>query len=233
MPFLLQSEPTDYLSQGLLLIGLAFVTVWLLMRVMRRRRDPAVDTLHLDADERRERMKQARGLRGDLESVMVEVEEMARRFASQIDAKSVALDRLIDKADARIAELKTLERKLGLESDPSADPSSDPPPTSVKAGQAGQADDESQFKTGPAASSAPATTADPSSPASPDGDAANKHAGDHQADGAEATDASAPDPLARSIYRLADAGHDAPSISRLLSEHVGKIELILALRRAK
>ena len=39
------------------------------------------------------------------------------------------------------------------------------------------------------------------------------------------------DPLARSIYVLADAGHDSLEIARRLKEHVGKVELILALRR--
>lgn len=39
------------------------------------------------------------------------------------------------------------------------------------------------------------------------------------------------DELTRSVYRLADDGHDAPTIARQLSEHVGKVELILALRR--
>ena len=39
------------------------------------------------------------------------------------------------------------------------------------------------------------------------------------------------DPLTTRVYELADAGHDATQISRKLDEHIGKIELILALRQ--
>jgi len=39
------------------------------------------------------------------------------------------------------------------------------------------------------------------------------------------------DPLTRSVYELADEGHNSVEIARRLDEQVGKIELILALRR--
>lgn len=39
------------------------------------------------------------------------------------------------------------------------------------------------------------------------------------------------DPLARLVYRLADKGVPAPDIARQLNEHIGKVELILALRQ--
>lgn len=42
----------------------------------------------------------------------------------------------------------------------------------------------------------------------------------------------APDPLARKVYDLADAGRSTLAIARDLNEHPGKIELILALRQA-
>lgn len=42
----------------------------------------------------------------------------------------------------------------------------------------------------------------------------------------------APDPLSREVYKLADAGHSSMEIARKLSEQIGKVELILALRRA-
>lgn len=38
------------------------------------------------------------------------------------------------------------------------------------------------------------------------------------------------DPLTRSIYELADAGHDPVSIAQVLDEQIGKVELVLALR---
>lgn len=40
------------------------------------------------------------------------------------------------------------------------------------------------------------------------------------------------DTLTRSIYALADAGSDPLEIAKQLDEHVGKVELILALRSA-
>lgn len=41
-----------------------------------------------------------------------------------------------------------------------------------------------------------------------------------------------PDPLRRDIYQLADAGHSPLQIAQKLHEHLGKVELILALRRS-
>lgn len=40
------------------------------------------------------------------------------------------------------------------------------------------------------------------------------------------------DPLARSVYDLFDAGHAPIEIAKRLNEQIGKVELILALRRA-
>jgi hypothetical protein len=42
--------------------------------------------------------------------------------------------------------------------------------------------------------------------------------------------AGSDDPLARRVYELADGGMDAVAIARQLNEHVGKVELMLALR---
>lgn len=47
-----------------------------------------------------------------------------------------------------------------------------------------------------------------------------------------ASENDAPDPLSREVYKLADAGHTSMEIARKLNEQIGKIELILALRRA-
>lgn len=45
-----------------------------------------------------------------------------------------------------------------------------------------------------------------------------------------ATDPAGPDPLTGEIYRLADQGMPHVEIARRLNQHVGKVELILALR---
>jgi hypothetical protein len=38
------------------------------------------------------------------------------------------------------------------------------------------------------------------------------------------------DPLCASVYSLADSGSDAVAIAKQLDEHIGKVQLILALR---
>jgi hypothetical protein len=45
-----------------------------------------------------------------------------------------------------------------------------------------------------------------------------------------ASDPSGPDPLTGEIYRLSDQGMPAIEIARRMNQHVGKVELILALR---
>jgi hypothetical protein len=42
---------------------------------------------------------------------------------------------------------------------------------------------------------------------------------------------AAPDPLTRSVYELADNGHEPVDIAQRLDEQIGKVELILALRQ--
>lgn len=150
--------PSDYL----LIAGVVLVTTWAMMRLRQRRQRTASAPT---ASEQLERNRQARGLRGDLEQVMVEVEQLAKRFSAQLDAKSVRLEKLIEQADQRIATLQKLET-----------PDADPPPQPQ---QQAPADDE----------------------------------------------------LTQNVYRLADAGNDSIEIARTLGEHVGKVELILALRQ--
>ena len=168
----------------LLLAGVALITTWLMLRLRKKHRNP---TRSATPAEQLERQRQVRGMRGDLEEVMVEVEQLAKRFSAQLDAKSMRLEKLIDEADARIAEL---ERRQPTGQPAAEAPRQEPQPLRV-------------FESSTA-----------SQPSPPDAD---------QPDESEAT---------RTIYRLADAGNDAVEIARVLDEHVGKVELILALREA-
>ena len=172
------------LNDMLLPAGIVLILAWLMLRLRKRGRTPTRITTPA---EQIERQRQARGLRGDLEQVMVEVEQLAKRFGAQLDMKSVRLEKLIEQADARIAELKTLE-------------------TPDKTAPATTRDDSAQgpVDTWSDTGSAPAPPAAADSPANGD--------------------------LARTIYRLADAGNDPIEIGRILGEHAGKVELILALR---
>ena len=60
----------------LLLLGAILITAALLLRYRNRYRQ------ELTAQERVERSRQLHGLRGDLEQLMVEVEQLAKRFAT-------------------------------------------------------------------------------------------------------------------------------------------------------
>jgi hypothetical protein len=46
----------------------------------------------------------------------------------------------------------------------------------------------------------------------------------------EPVESATSDPLRASVYSLADSGADAVAIARQLDEHIGKVQLILALR---
>ena len=161
------------LGHYLLVLGLLLVTMSLLMRLRRRHKKRSIEpTPH----ESLERMRQMRGMRGDLEDLMVEIEQLAKRFGAQLDAKTVQLEQLLVEADAKIERLHTVQSRVSDRQDTSTH------------------------------------TASP---------------------GTDATPSDIPDdPVARSVYELADAGNNSAEIARALNEHVGKVELILALRGA-
>jgi hypothetical protein len=187
---LTQALSLDSLGAGdaLLVAGVTLVAISLLFRFRGRFRRPATTITPV---EHLERMKQARGMRGDMEELMVEIEQMAKRLGAQLDAKAIRLEQVIREADQRIETLRRLQ-------DGSR-----------------RADDSSPLPERPASDAAPPGvlgTVNPHSPSKP----------------AEEPD----DPLARSVYRLADQGLDAEQIAAQLREHVGKVELILALREA-
>lgn len=168
----------------LLVLGIALVTTSLLMMYRRRR---AKRVTRITPHEQIERIKQQRGMRGDLETLMVEIEELARRFGAQLDAKTVELERLLGEADQRIKQLQ----QMGGQPQPKTD-----------------------------GSSVPVQDAEPA-------------ASNLRFPGSQGTDQTQPDdPLARSVYDLADQGLGPHDIAQKLDELVGKIELILALRNA-
>lgn len=171
-------------EQGLLVTllpaaGLALIIVGLMTTLRARRRRAGSN---LTAREELERVRQKDAVRGDLEQLMVEIEQLARRMSAQLDAKSIELDSLVRKADERIAELRRLT---------SATPAP-PAPTPPLGGDRA------------AASAPPASAA-------------------RSGDGG--------DPLATRVCDLASQGLTPGEIARRLDEHVGKVELILALRR--
>lgn len=90
-------------AAGVTLI-LAGVVMW------GRKRRHRAQHKHVTPREQLHRMKEERAVRGDLEQLMVEIEQLAKRMGAQLDAKSMRLERLLREADAKIA---TLERQQG------------------------------------------------------------------------------------------------------------------------
>lgn len=173
---------TEFPGNMLLPAGVVLIVAWLMLRLRKRSKHPT--TIARPA-EQLEQQRQASGLRGDLERVMVEVEQLAKRFGAQLDTKSIRLEKLIEQADARIAELERLRPSNG-------------------AGLGDSSDVSAEGTIDTVASDNPESNGIP---------------------GAEQDSETA-----RAVYRMADAGNDPIEIAKALGEHVGKIELILALR---
>jgi len=162
------------LANYLLLAGVALLIFVLWFNVRKR----VAGHQNLDPREKIERDKQVTGMKNDLRTMMVELDELTRRFSSQLDAKAVKLERLIEQADQRIARLQ---------------------------GQRGVIE----------------------TPDTPE----EEQVSDREAASDEDTEQDEADPLAENVYKLADEGHDPGEIARRLDEHIGKVELILALRQ--
>ena len=152
----------------LMIAGVLLITLVLMINLRKRfhkgGRRTRADEL-LTPREKIERIKQTAGMKNDLRSMMVELEELTRRFGSQLDTRAIKVENLLREADQRIAQLERLTGRSGASS---AEESVGPP----------QADE-----------------------------------------------------LARKVTRLADQGKDPGEIAQALEEHIGKIELILALRQ--
>jgi len=165
--------------------GMLLLITGLLMIYRKRRRKQFTDPC-LTPQEQLERNRQLRGVHGDLERLMVEIEQFSKRLATQLDAKTIAVELMLKQADQRIAEMKRLSAGNGHGGDAAAP--------------------AERAATNPLEHEAPRTPA--------------------------ATPELPSDPVSRSVYQLADQGLSAEAIAKRLSEHVGKIELILALRTA-
>jgi len=168
----------DYLKDNpsaILIVGVALVGFYFMMKVNRRGGSKG-ETI-LTPEEQIQRLRESKGMHGDLETLMTEIEDLAKRLEQRLDAKSERVEKLLADIDRRIAELSRLQ---------------------------GQAP-------APGAGAPPSLKFDR---------------------GSEPSQELPNDPLSRSVYELADAGHAPPEIARRLNEQVGKVELILALRRA-
>lgn len=196
-----------------LILGLLLVTASLMMKLAKRRRGGSSSGTHdtnITGAERLEKLRQEQGVRRDLDSLMVEIEEMAKRLSHQLDAKAVRLEQLIEDADHRLTRLRHVAERL----------ENAPPDASRSAAESGpQADAASPSQDSEETSEADASS-DLLSASTPTASSAS-----------DAPSPAANDPLTRSVYALADEGYDAQTIASRLQEHAGKVELILALRQ--
>lgn len=199
----------DRLQQNnwiLLAVGSGLITVWLLSRLAKRRRQPLPDP-KLMRDEQIERNRRLRGTQGQLEDVMVEIEQMAKRLSNHLDAKTIAIEKLITEADGKIHQLQDLVEKTAAASTTPNHATPDHP--------LAHPHQAPKTHTSPVAP-VPSLVQNMDEPLVPP----------------ELTSPiSTTDAMAQSIYVLADQGMDPIAIARELDEHVGKVELILALRR--
>jgi hypothetical protein len=94
----------------LLVPGLVLVIASLFFSIRNRKKRNQNDP-SLSAAEQIERNRNLRGMRGDLEQIMVEIEQMAKRVGHQLDAKAIRLEHLLDQADLKIAQLQHLHER--------------------------------------------------------------------------------------------------------------------------
>lgn len=145
-------------------------------------------------------------VQADLEELAMEIERLSRRLNAELDHRTGKLEALLRDADQKIAELRRL-RGLETQADAASEiASTRDNPVGVPA----------YPRPGPAAALASSPFA--ARPAPP-------------AFAPEPDSASTEEAVTRSVYALADAGHDSLEIAKRLRENVGKVELILALRR--
>ena len=208
---LAQMADDSVFATGLLVIGILFICAWLLMRLRKRSlKGPGFPT----ARENLERYRQKDAVRDDLERIMVDIEQLAKRLGAQLDAKALQVEKLIDDADLRIAQLQRAMREQHL-----------PPTDAERRALAGPA-----LTGGPAELSTLPASDPPGTPHQTAPGVASDIASGNASPPVGAT-AGGNEPTA-SVHRLADQGLSAAEIARQLNEHVGKVELILALRSA-
>jgi hypothetical protein len=90
----------------LILLALLVVTIALTLGNTRRRlRQPGRSPSEY-AREQVSRLKEQQGVKGDLEQLLIELHEAARRLNAQVDTRAARLEALIRDADSRIAQLQ-------------------------------------------------------------------------------------------------------------------------------
>jgi hypothetical protein len=209
----------DTSTTGNVLMAVAVVLLIVLVVANGRRQQKRRDQdKALAPQEKLERMRQTNQTRNDLRQMMVELEELTRRFSAQLDAKSRRLERLLDEADQKIAELN---EATAPEGDPVHQIGDNPDRPSRKA------------PAGPPDPGGPRVTVNRNDPTRPPRVMGGKSAANGDTGVDDQSDAHQPDVLSQRIFQMSDAGRSSIEIARDLDEQVGKVELILALREGQ
>ena len=116
-------------AHGVFVLGIVLIITSLMMVARGRRRKRAQGGGAPQPSERLEELRQRREVRGDLERLMVDLEEMARRLGAQMDAKARRVEHLLDLAETRLEELRRAQAG-GLPPEPTEPVSAlEPPPS--------------------------------------------------------------------------------------------------------
>ncbi|MEX0652842.1 MAG: hypothetical protein WD534_12430 [Phycisphaeraceae bacterium] len=137
------AQPT-WLVNLLLPAGLMMIVMSLLM--WGRKKRARMGQTRVTAREQFHQMREEKAVRGDLEQIMVEIEQLAKRMSAQLDAKSMRLERLLADADAKIAELERRQGQVGSGREtpafpPPREPQASEPAASVSSSPEPAADD--------------------------------------------------------------------------------------------
>lgn len=196
-----QSYP-EVVTQMLLVIGV--VAIGVLLTVSIRGKISRRNDERPDPRERLAHAKTRQRITDDKNAATAELHDTVRHYAAMMDNKAERLEQLIVEAERKIAELREL--LAGMPDD--------------------DLDDAARKAAREAEQIAGEIDRQLSDEPSPDHDDGNRSPAPEPAH----VGGRALDPLTRSVYELADAGHDAVSIAQVLDEQIGKVELILALR---
>ncbi len=187
-------------TQWVVLVVGIIATIFIVMRPRwKRRRDPMVEA----ARPQQFSLAQQRSLERDMNGLMVEMLETARKMAAQLETRSAKIEVLLQEADEKIAALQAGTRS-GRRDLLEADHKSESPP-------------EHRLL-------APALSTEVSANSSESSESGQNDQNSH--DLAEVP----PDPRHAEVYSMADQGRSPHEIAKKLNRPNGEVELILALR---
>jgi ABC-type transporter Mla subunit MlaD len=199
-------------SNLMLLAGVVLLTFFSLMLVRRNRQRSQANSRRVRAEF--ESLRQHKALRGSLDDLLLQIEEMARRVNAQLDTKFAKLETVVHHADERIRRLERLvQEAAAARAAMSRTAAESPPQTAAQApGHPPQVDvliDDPPTVEPQAAETQPAQAPPAERP----------------------TPAPATYNQMKRVYELADHGLTALKIAEKLHLPIGEVELVLNIRR--